>query len=237
MEFTVSKADLVRELNLSQGVVEKKTTIPDPVERSAGSGRRATDADGHGSGVGDPLLCPGQGEEERSRDDPGEEAAGLCPAAAGRRRDSEVQREPLGEHLTCGRSKTRIAGMSRESFPELPEMPERGGDCRSALLAAMIAQDDLCDLGGRVAVHAEWRAAGAEPRRRSRWWPPTVTGWRWWNAENPLDEHGGVQGAAARARRWRRLLKLAADAEDQTATVRFLPATTITCSSSWATGC
>jgi DNA polymerase-3 subunit beta len=28
MEFTVSKADLVRELNLSQGVVEKRTTIP-----------------------------------------------------------------------------------------------------------------------------------------------------------------------------------------------------------------
>ena len=28
MEFTVSKAELVRELNLSQGVVEKKTTIP-----------------------------------------------------------------------------------------------------------------------------------------------------------------------------------------------------------------
>src|SRR3954453_5944172 len=28
MEFTVSKSDLVRELNLSQGAVEKKTTIP-----------------------------------------------------------------------------------------------------------------------------------------------------------------------------------------------------------------
>src|ERR1700675_634882 len=28
MEFTVSKNDLVRELGLSQGVVEKKTTIP-----------------------------------------------------------------------------------------------------------------------------------------------------------------------------------------------------------------
>jgi len=28
MEFTVSKCDLLRELNLSQGVVEKKTTIP-----------------------------------------------------------------------------------------------------------------------------------------------------------------------------------------------------------------
>jgi hypothetical protein len=28
MEFTVSKSDLVRELSLSQGVVEKRTTIP-----------------------------------------------------------------------------------------------------------------------------------------------------------------------------------------------------------------
>ena len=28
MEFSVSRADLVRELSLSQGVVEKKTTIP-----------------------------------------------------------------------------------------------------------------------------------------------------------------------------------------------------------------
>src|SRR4051794_4861311 len=28
MEFTVSRSDLVRELGLSQGVVEKKTTIP-----------------------------------------------------------------------------------------------------------------------------------------------------------------------------------------------------------------
>jgi DNA polymerase-3 subunit beta len=28
MEFSVSKSDLVRELGLTQGVVEKKTTIP-----------------------------------------------------------------------------------------------------------------------------------------------------------------------------------------------------------------
>ena len=28
MEFTIAKSDLVRELSLSQGVVEKKTTIP-----------------------------------------------------------------------------------------------------------------------------------------------------------------------------------------------------------------
>jgi DNA polymerase III sliding clamp (beta) subunit (PCNA family) len=33
MEFTVSKADLVRELSLSQGVVEKKDHHPDSFER------------------------------------------------------------------------------------------------------------------------------------------------------------------------------------------------------------
>ena len=41
--------------------------------------------------------------------------------------DADVQvkiRENHWANLVCGRSKTRIAGMSRESFPELPEMPE-----------------------------------------------------------------------------------------------------------------
>jgi DNA polymerase III subunit beta len=48
MEFTVSRADLVRELNLSQGVVEKKTTIPilsNVLVEATGTGS----VDGHGS--------------------------------------------------------------------------------------------------------------------------------------------------------------------------------------------
>ncbi len=67
MEFTVSKADLVRELSLSQGVVEKKTTIPilSNVLLEARDDRFTSD--GHGSGTGDPLLLPGAGEERRGR--------------------------------------------------------------------------------------------------------------------------------------------------------------------------
>jgi len=42
--------------------------------------------------------------------------------------------------LTCGRSRTRIAGMSRESFPELPVMPEVIADLPVKILATMIGR-------------------------------------------------------------------------------------------------
>ena len=42
--------------------------------------------------------------------------------------------------LTCGRSRTRIAGMSRESFPELPPMPEAVAEIPAKQLSAMIAR-------------------------------------------------------------------------------------------------
>src|SRR5713101_7278387 len=111
MEFTVSKSDLVRELSLSQGVVEKKTTIPI---------------------LSNVLL----------------EAAGTVPA----RKlldymrllpEGDVNMKFLENHwasITSGRSRTRIAGMSRESFPELPQMPEPIAEVPVKTLASMIAR-------------------------------------------------------------------------------------------------
>ena len=97
MEFTVSKSDLVRELSLSQGVVEKKTTIPilSNVLLEASADRitlTATDLE-----LGIRCSCPARVKKkapERSRP----KAAGLCAAVAGRRREHEVPREPLGEY-------------------------------------------------------------------------------------------------------------------------------------------
>jgi DNA polymerase-3 subunit beta len=43
-------------------------------------------------------------------------------------------------NITSGRSRTRIAGMSRESFPELPEMPEKIAEIPVKTLSAMIAR-------------------------------------------------------------------------------------------------
>ena len=82
--------------------------------------------------------------------------------------DADVQvkiQENQWASLVCGRSKTRIAGMSRESFPELPEMPEVLAEIPIGVLASMIAKTDLCDLERRIALHVEWSAAGAEQRR------------------------------------------------------------------------
>jgi len=139
MEFTVSRADLVRELNLSQGVVEKKTTIPilSNVLVEADGDRiqlTATDLE-----LGIRCSCPARVKKA---------GAGTIPA----RRlldyvrllpDADVQVKLQDNHwasLTCGRSKTRIAGMSRESFPELPEMPEVLAEIPIGVLAGMISK-------------------------------------------------------------------------------------------------
>ena len=138
MEFSVSKSDLVRELGLTQGVVEKKTTIPilsnilvetdhDQVWLTA------TDLE-----LGIRCACPARIKKE---------GAGTIPA----RRlldyvrllpDADVQvklAENQWASFVCGRSRTRIAGMSRESFPELPQMPTPLAEIPLSTLSQMIA--------------------------------------------------------------------------------------------------
>jgi len=138
MEFLVSKSDLVRELGLTQGVVEKKTTIPilsnilietdhDQVWLTA------TDLE-----LGIRCSCPARVKKEGAGTVPARrllEYVRLLP-------DADVQvklAENQWASFVCGRSRTRIAGMSRESFPELPEMPEQLAEIPLATLAEMIA--------------------------------------------------------------------------------------------------
>ena len=140
MEFSVSKSDLVRELGLTQGVVEKKTTIPILsnilVETDKANEQillTATDLE-----LGIRSACPARIKKE---------GAGTIPA----RRlldyvrllpDAEVQVKVADNQwasLVCGRSRTRIAGMSRESFPELPVMPETIAQIPLAAVAQMIS--------------------------------------------------------------------------------------------------
>src|SRR3974377_219767 len=122
MEFTVSKADLVRELNLSQGVVEKRTTIPilsNVLMETQGDRVQLTATDLE-------LGIRASFTAKISR-----EGAGTVPV---RRLLDYVRLLPDAElnvkflendwaSITCGRSRTRIAGISRESFQELPQMP------------------------------------------------------------------------------------------------------------------
>jgi DNA polymerase-3 subunit beta len=139
MEFTVSRADLVRELNLSQGVVEKKTTIPilSNILVEADGDRihlTATDLE-----LGIRCSCPARVKKSGGGTIPARrllDYVRLLP-------DSDVQVKIQENHwasLVCGRSRTRIAGMSRESFPELPQMPEVLAEIPIGVLASMISK-------------------------------------------------------------------------------------------------
>src|ERR1700730_15214305 len=139
MEFTVSKSDLVRELSLSQGVVEKKTTIPilsNVLLEAAGDRITLTATDLE---LGIRCSCPARVKKE---------GAGTLPA---RKLLDYVRLLPEGDvnmkfmenhwaNITSGRSRTRIAGMSRESFPELPQMPPAIAEIPVKTLTAMIAR-------------------------------------------------------------------------------------------------
>lgn len=139
MEFTVNKADLVRELGLSQGVVEKKTTIPilSNVLLEARDGRvflTATDLE-----LGIRCSCVAKVKKEGAGTIPAKrllDYVRLLP-------DTELTVKFLENHwanITCGRSRTKIAGMSRESFPELPAMPDPSAEVPAPLLASMIGK-------------------------------------------------------------------------------------------------
>lgn len=139
MEFTVNKADLVRELSLSQGVVEKKTTIPilSNVLLEAREDRlilTATDLE-----LGIRCSCPAKVKKEGAGTVPARKLLDYVRLLP----DAELTIKFLENHwanLTCGRSKTRMAGMSRESFPELPQMPEHVAEIPVKLLSSMIAR-------------------------------------------------------------------------------------------------
>jgi DNA polymerase-3 subunit beta len=139
MEFTVSRTDLVRELNLSQGVVERKTTIPilSNILVEADGDRihlTATDLE-----LGIRVSCAARVKKAGAGTIPARrllDYARLLP-------DADIQVKIQENHwasLVCGRSRTRIAGMSRESFPELPTMPAVLAEIPIGVLASMIGK-------------------------------------------------------------------------------------------------
>lgn len=139
MEFTVSKADLVRELTLSQGVVEKRTTIPilSNVLIEAGADvvvLTATDLE-----LGIRCSCRAEVRKQGSGTIPARrllDYVRLLP-------DAEITMRFLENDwvsIHCGRSRTRMAGLSRESFPELPQVPEELAEIPAGVLSAMIAR-------------------------------------------------------------------------------------------------
>jgi DNA polymerase-3 subunit beta len=125
MEITVSKFELLKELTATQGVVERKTTIPilsNYLFEAAGDklSLTATDLD-----LSLRTSCSVKVKKEGSCTIPARKLydyVRLLP-------DADITIKLLENHwvsIRCGRSNTKMVGMARSNFPTLPVFPTSG---------------------------------------------------------------------------------------------------------------
>jgi DNA polymerase III subunit beta len=142
MEFSVSKSALLTELNLTQGVVERKTTIP----------------------ILSNLLCEAKGDrititatdlelsirtscEAKVKKD----GAGTIPAKkllelVRLLPEGEIRFKLLENHwvqIVCDRKTYKMVGMSRDNFPAIPAFPHALVKIPARILASLIAKTNF----------------------------------------------------------------------------------------------
>ncbi len=140
MEITVSKVEFLRELTATQGVVERKTTIPilSNYLFEAGGDKlslTATDLD-----LSLCTSCNAKVKKEGACTIPARKLydyAKLLP-------DADITIKLLENHwvsIRCGRSNTKMVGMARSNFPSLPVFPSAGAiKIPAGVLRSMIAK-------------------------------------------------------------------------------------------------
>src|SRR5499433_2198584 len=140
MEITVSKSELLRELAATQGVVERKTTIPilsNYLLEAAGDklSLTATDLD-----LSLRTSCNVKVKKEGSCTVPARKLHDYVKLLP----DAEITFKLLENHwvsIRCGRSSTKMVGMARSNFPSLPAFPVAGVvKVPAAVLRSMIAK-------------------------------------------------------------------------------------------------
>jgi DNA polymerase III subunit beta len=140
MEITVSKFELLRELTATQGVVERKTTIPilSNYLFEAGGDRlslTATDLD-----LSLRTACAAKVKKEGSCTIPARKLHDYVKLLP----DADITIKLLENHwvsIRCGRSNTKMVGMARSNFPSLPAFPTAGVvNIPAGVLRQMIAK-------------------------------------------------------------------------------------------------
>src|ERR1700724_1205575 len=125
MEITVSKFELLRELTATQGVVERKTTIPilsNYLFEAAGDklSLTATDLD-----LSLRTSCNAKVKKEGACTIPARKLYDYVKLLP----DADIPIRLLENHwvsIRCGRSNTKMVGMARSNFPGLPVFPSAG---------------------------------------------------------------------------------------------------------------
>src|SRR5271155_1944613 len=140
MEITVSKFELLRELTATQGVVERKTTIPilsNYLFEAAGDrlSLTATDLD-----LSLRTSCAAKVKKEGSCTIPARKLHDYVKLLP----DADITIKLLENHwvsIRCGRSNTKMVGMAKSNFPSLPVFPTAGvGEIPGQVLRGLIAR-------------------------------------------------------------------------------------------------
>ena len=120
MEFTVRKFDILREVSLTQGVIEKKTTIPilaNLLMDAEGETLHiaATDLD-----VGIKSSCPAKVKNAGAITTPAKNFLDIIRSLP----DSDIKIKTLENswvQITCASASFKIVGLPQDNFPNLPE--------------------------------------------------------------------------------------------------------------------
>jgi DNA polymerase III subunit beta len=139
MEFSVKKFDLQEELEMTQGVVERKTTIPILSHLLCeAKGNRVTIT------ATDLELSIRTSFEAKVK----KEGSGTIPAKKlfdliRLLPDEEIKFKLLENHwmqITCDRRNYKLVGMSKDNFPALPSFPHALVKVPAKILASLIAK-------------------------------------------------------------------------------------------------
>jgi DNA polymerase-3 subunit beta len=140
MEITINKFELLRELTATQGVVERKTTIPilsNYLFEASGDklSLTATDLD-----LSLRTSCNAKVKKEGACTIPARKLYDYVKLLP----DAEITIRLLENHwvsIRCGRSNTKMVGMAKSNFPGLPVFPSAGAiKIPAAVLRSMIAK-------------------------------------------------------------------------------------------------
>jgi DNA polymerase-3 subunit beta len=137
MEFSVQKSQLLKELDLAQGVVEKKTTIPilsNILFETMDSGLRisATDLE-----LGVRCQCAAKVKKEGAGTIPGKRLLEIVRSLP----EAEIKFKALENHwvqITCERSSFKLVGMARDTFPVLAAAAKAMAAVPASVFATLI---------------------------------------------------------------------------------------------------
>jgi len=139
MEFSVKKFDLLQELELTQGVVERKTTIPilsNLLCEAKGSRLYITATDLE---LSIRTSCEAKVKKEGAGTIPAKKLHDLVRLLP----EEEIKFKLLENHwvqVTCDRKTYKLVGMSKDNFPALPSFPNSLVKIPVGLLADLIAK-------------------------------------------------------------------------------------------------